>query len=159
MEFASTAKFSKKAFSKRILSAAEITAESDAEKGAVDKGPKIELNDPHISGDEVGTKVLQAVNNAIIAESSDSDTDFEQEGQKRRLKRKTRRNIIRKPTSMIDESTDYLKEIEKYKASLADMSKQLDSSVKNFSIRESNLKRQRDDALDEVNELRNKVCS
>ena len=159
MDFASTARFSKKAFSKRGLSAVEIATESNIiEKIGADKVPKSESTDPHISGDEEGTKVLQAVNRAIVAESSDSDTEFEQDGQKRRLKRKKKRNnTTKKGITANEDAIDYAKEIEKYKASLADMSKQLDSSVKAFGTRENNLKRQRDDALDEVNQLRNKV--
>ena len=157
LEFASTAKFSKKALSKRGFSTADIAAENTVEKGGVDKDSKTVPSDPHISGDEEGTKVLQAVNNAIVTDTSDSDTDLEQDGERRRFKRKKRRNISGKSNLVNDNAIDYLKEIEKYKISLTEMSKQLDSSVKTFSTRESNLKRQRDDALDEVNQLRNKV--
>ena len=157
MEFNSTAKISKKAFSKRGLSALDIPTESQPEVNNKDKIPRQEQNDPHISGDEEGTRVLQSVNNAIALESSDSDVELDLDARKRLFRRKKKKNIKTKSGLFNEDASDVSEEIEKYKASLAEMSKQLDSSTKAFTTREANLKRQRDDALDEINTLRNKV--
>ena len=157
MEFNSTAKISKKAFSKRGLSALDIPTESQPEVNNKDKVTRQEQNDPHISGDEEGTRVLQSVNNAIALESSDSDVELDLDARKRLFRRKKKKNIKTKSGLFNEDASDVSEEIEKYKASLAEMSKQLDSSTKAFTTREANLKRQRDDALDEINTLRNKV--
>jgi hypothetical protein len=152
--------------SKDLASSASINIRKSIDVKSTPKSVDI-TESGHISGDEETTRVLTALRNTqvvpTVAPSSDSESDSDRatttSASKRKSKRKTKQSETKNTTS-ITSKVEYealQQESNRLRSRVQEVTKQLDSTIKVFGTREGTLKRQRDEALDEVNRLQNKV--